>query len=149
MCNELLGDTFGLKPFKNRYPATALVGVCAGWLALGNWKAIWPIFGSANQLIAAMVLIVATAYLATRGRFCLFTAVPAALVLPTTIGALVYQLVGFVRKEDPDVLLAALAVVLICLALFVSYKGVKAVRSGVAGACADGDEPGEGAEAVG
>ena len=149
LCNELLGDTFGLKPFRNRYVATLLVGVCSGWLALGNWKAIWPIFGSANQLIAAMVLIVATAYLATRGRACLFTAIPAALVLPTTIGALVYQLVGFVRAEEPDYPLAALAVVLILLALFVSYKGIEAIRSGRAGA-RTGCEPSSGeAEAVG
>ena len=128
VCNELFGDTFGIKVLKNRYAATLLVGVCAGGLALGNWQAIWPIFGAANQLIAGMVLIICTGYLASRGRPCVFAAVPGVLVLLTAVGALVYQCAGFVRAERPKYMLAAVAVILLCLAVFVTVKGIAAVR---------------------
>ncbi|HUW58434.1 MAG TPA: carbon starvation CstA family protein [Planctomycetota bacterium] len=129
VCTELVGDTFGLKVFRNRFVATTLVVVLAGWLALGDWGAIWPIFGASNQLIAAMVLIMATVYLVTRGRHWAFAGVPALLILITTLGALVYQCYGFLTAEEPKVLLAAISVVLIVLAGFVILKAVTTVRT--------------------
>jgi len=127
VCAELVGDTFGIKVFKNRYVATVSVVVCAGALALGNWQAIWPVFGSANQLIAAMALIVATAYLMTRGRRWGFAAVPAVLVFVTAMGALIYKLVDFLTVAD--YMLAAIAAVLVCLGLFVAYQGAARLRA--------------------
>ena len=124
MCNELLGETFGLKIMKNKYAAVMLVGVLSGALALGNWKAIWPVFGASNQLIASLVLIVASVYLLSRGRIVLFVAVPAVIMLVTTIAALVYQIYGFVTAKEPNVLLAAVAVVLIILAVFLTHIAV-------------------------
>ncbi len=132
ICSELFADTFGIKPLKNRYVATVFIGVCAGALALGNWRAIWPIFGSANQLIAAMALIIATVYLMSRARSWVFTAVPAVLVFITAMGALVYKLIDFLTPEEgaePKRLLAAVAVALIILGLFVAYRGVLAVAA--------------------
>ena len=127
VCSELVGDTFGIKVFKNRYVATVSVVVCAGALALGNWQAIWPVFGGANQLIAAMALIVATAYLMTRGRRWGFAAVPAVLVFVTAMGALIYTLVDSLAGEN--YMLAAIAVALVCLGLFVAYQGVARLRA--------------------
>ena len=130
MCNELLGETFGIPFMKNKYAATLLVGVLAGALALGNWKAIWPLFGAANQLIASLVLIVASVYLLTHKRNFLFTAVPAVIMLVTTVGALVYNTYCFVTAEKPNIMLAAIAVILIILATFLAYTAlVTAVRA--------------------
>ncbi len=126
ICCELVGDTFRVSVFRNRYVATITVTLAAAALALGNWKAIWPIFGSANQLIAALVLIVGTAYLLTRNRPWLFTAIPADFVLITTIGALVLKAIGFLKGSPgtgPNYVLGVIAVVLICLGLFVAYRG--------------------------
>ncbi len=141
ICKELLADTFGIKVFANRYAATVFVGVCAGALALGNWKAIWPVFGSANQLIAAMVLIIATVYLMSRSRAWVFTAVPAVLVFVTAIGALVYGLLAFLGVTEvaalpPSKLLAGIAVVLIVLGVFVACKGAQTVRAAMRGRAA-------------
>ncbi|MHC4618253.1 MAG: carbon starvation CstA family protein [Planctomycetota bacterium] len=126
LCNELLGETFGIRFMKNKYVAVIFVGALAGALALGNWKAIWPVFGAANQLIASLVLIVASVYLLTRNRRFLFTAVPAVIMLATTIGALVYKAYSFVSAEEPNVLLAAIAVILIILAMFLAYTALAA-----------------------
>ncbi|WP_420841537.1 carbon starvation CstA family protein [Desulfosporosinus fructosivorans] len=39
------------------------------YLAWNNgWKIIWPIFGSANQLLAALSLIVVSIWLANKSR---------------------------------------------------------------------------------
>jgi len=124
MCNELFGETFGIRIMKNRYVAVALVGVSSGALALGNWKAIWPVFGAANQLVASLVLIVASIYLLTHKRNYVFTAVPAVIMLVTTIAALIYQAYNFATAEKPNFPLAAVAVILIFLALFLSYTAL-------------------------
>ncbi|MHC4911754.1 MAG: carbon starvation CstA family protein [Planctomycetota bacterium] len=127
LCNELLGETLGIGPMKNKYVAVAFVGVCSGALALGNWRAIWPVFGAANQLVASLVLIVASVYLLMRKRNFIFTAVPAAIMLVTTIAALGYQVYNFSTAEEPNRLLAAVSVILICLALFLTYTALSAV----------------------
>jgi len=121
LCNELLGETFGIPFMKNKYVAVLLVGVLSGALALGNWQAIWPVFGAANQLIASVVLIVASVYLLLRKRRFLFTAIPAVIMLATTLGALVYNTYGFVSAEKPNIMLAAINVILIILAIFLTY----------------------------
>ncbi len=140
MCNELLGETFGIGIMKNKYAAVILVGVLAGALALGNWQAIWPVFGASNQLIASLVLIVASVYLLSRNRQFVFTAVPAVIMLVTTIGALVYKTYSFITAEKPNILLATISVILIILAIFLSVTGlVSAIRArtAVAGRRAD------------
>jgi carbon starvation protein len=124
---ELFGDRLRVPGFRNRFVATTLVVVLAGWLALGNWKAIWPIFGASNQLIAAMVLLVATVYLLTRSRRWAFAGIPAVLILLTTMAALVYQMVGFLRADQPKVLLAVVAGVLLVLGCFVVVQAVRTV----------------------
>lgn len=92
---ELFAGSMKITPLKNRYAATVVVIVLAGFLALGNWKAIWPIFGASNQLIAAIVLMIISMYLMVRNRFSLFALVPAVLIFGTTITALFFQVQGF------------------------------------------------------
>ena len=127
LCNELLGETLGIGPMKNKYVAVAFVGVSSGWLALGNWKAIWPVFGAANQLVASLVLIVASVYLLMRKRNFLFTAIPAGIILVTTIAALGYQAYDFTTAEQPNRPLAVVSVILIFLAIFLVYTALAVV----------------------
>jgi carbon starvation protein len=127
LCNELLGETFGVPLMKNKYAAVMLIGVLSGTLALGNWRAIWPVFGAANQLIASLVLIVATVYLLSRNGKYLFTAIPAILMLITTIGALIYNAYIFATADKPNFVLAAVSVILIVLALFLFYTALVAI----------------------
>jgi carbon starvation protein len=54
------------------------------------FKSIWPIFGSANQLLAALSLIAVSAWLVRRGtKRPWFTLVPAVAMLVTTIASLI------------------------------------------------------------
>jgi carbon starvation protein len=126
MASELFGETFGISFMKNKYVSVLIIGVLSGALALGNWKAIWPVFGAANQLIASLVLIVATVYLAARKRKFLFTAIPAVIMLLTTIAALVYNTYVF-TTEKPSIMLATVSVILIILAVFLAYTAFVAI----------------------
>ena len=133
LCTELVGDTFRIKPFKNRYVATAAVAGCSLALALGNWKAIWPIFGSANQLIAAMVLMIATVYLLRQGRRWAFAGVPAVLVLITATGALIFKLVQFATSKEPSWLLIGVTIILLALDAFIGWKSFIVIRDALRG----------------
>lgn len=65
--------------------------VLTALLAYGHgYRAIWPLFGSANQLLAALTLVVATVWLARKSLSYWFVAFPAAFMAVTTIGALVF-----------------------------------------------------------
>ena len=74
--------------FANRYVSTCITVVVGGWLALGSWSKIWPIFGSANQLLAALALIAIAVWLKNSGRnYSMFT-IPMVFMFVVTILAL-------------------------------------------------------------
>ena len=93
LTQELLG-------LHNRYISTLLVIVASAALALGGgWNRIWPLFGAANQLVAALALIVVTAWLLSRQRSIKFTLLPSLIMLVTTIAALIYQIIDLAKRN--------------------------------------------------
>ena len=63
-------------------------------LGLGNgYNTVWKIFGSSNQLLAALALIVATCWLVARRQPVWYTLLPALFMLLTAVTALVRELV--------------------------------------------------------
>jgi len=114
LTEELFGEALNLKLFKNKYLATAAITLLALWLALGSWTALWPVFGAANQLIAAMVLLVASVYLFQKKQPTVFTFIPAIFMLVTTVAALIYQMISFYQTNN--YLLFSISLVLLVLA---------------------------------
>lgn len=85
-------------------------------LAYGNTaQSLWPIFGSSNQLLAALSLLTAAIWLAHHGRRVRYVLVPAVLIGLTTLAALTYLLV-MVYWPKGNHTLAGAAVLLILLA---------------------------------
>ena len=80
----------------NGYVATLLVLVPGFALALGGYNNIWALFGSANQLLAAMVLIALSVFLKATGRKGLMLVVPACFMLVVVFVSLVSILLGIV-----------------------------------------------------
>ncbi|OEF99599.1 carbon starvation protein CstA [Vulcanibacillus modesticaldus] len=72
----------------NPYFATIITVLAAGSLAVGNWKAIWPIFGSANQLLAAIALLAVSVWLAKIGKKNGFVKYPMYFMFAVTLSAL-------------------------------------------------------------
>jgi len=58
------------------------------------YTVIWPIFGSANQLLSGLALIAVSMWLLYRGKPNWFTVLPAIFMMVTTISALYKLLVG-------------------------------------------------------
>ncbi|NLF38429.1 carbon starvation protein A [bacterium] len=78
------------RPFAiDRFSATAVCVVLSAALALsGQWKMLWPLFGSANQLLAALALLAISVWLFHLGKRMWFLLVPAAFMFFVTLAAL-------------------------------------------------------------
>ena len=108
----------GKKPgiMGNMYFATFVTVIFAAALGLsGAWADIWPIFGSANQLLAALALLSLAVWLASRGIKNLHVIVPMVFMFAVTLTALV-----FVARDnflDANYILGIMAVILFVLAI--------------------------------
>ncbi|MFP4081922.1 MAG: carbon starvation protein A [Candidatus Aminicenantes bacterium] len=115
--------------FKNRWLSSAFILIFAAVLgATEGYKAIWPVFGASNQLVAALALIVVSSYLVGVKRPKIFTIYPACFMLITTIAALLYQ--GYHFFKSSSYLLASVTIVLIVLALIIVYDARAILFSG-------------------
>ncbi|MFC2163893.1 carbon starvation protein A [Acidobacteriota bacterium] len=104
----------------NRWVASSVILIFAGTLGVSEgYKAIWPVFGASNQLVAALALIVVSSYLVGIKRPAKYTAYPAYFMLITTLAALCYQ--GYKFFSGGSYLLAVVSVILIALALLITY----------------------------
>ena len=61
---------------------------------------IWPLFGTTNQLLAGLTLLVITVMLVRLGRPMYYTLLPLIFLLIMTVFALIVQLKGFYDKGD-------------------------------------------------
>ena len=122
----------------NKYVATVITLLGGYLLSLGGYNNIWPLFGSANQLLAAMVLIVLSVFLKVTGRkgFMLYAPMIAMLVITmTSLGISIYNICmklfvsgGFVFMTDGLQLIVA--ILLVALGLLITFSsGKKLVKA--------------------
>lgn len=79
MSTEVLPDgksTSSNSPLSNMYVATIVTVVLASYMTFGSYLAIWPIFGVANQLLAALSLLAIGAWLKKSNRSHLMVIIP-------------------------------------------------------------------------
>ncbi|MFH1645341.1 MAG: carbon starvation protein A [Candidatus Omnitrophota bacterium] len=108
---------------KNRYLATLVVIALSGWLGLsGEWNEIWPVFGAANQLIAALALIVITSWFLSTNKPIRYTLPPTVFMLITTVAALVLKIREYMISKNS--VLLTISFILLGLAFFVLYEAV-------------------------
>ncbi|MDD4557576.1 MAG: carbon starvation CstA family protein [bacterium] len=95
------------------------------WLAKTNaFMVIWPIFGTANQLLAALTLIAVSVWLAYRGKPTLITLIPAAFMMITTLASLYMLLINNYLPAHNKPLIAA-DLLLMLLSIGVIYIAAK------------------------
>lgn len=115
------------KPMNNRYLATALIVVAAAGMAFfkpGGQGAmvLWPLFGSLNQLMAALALGVVTVYMAARKIPVWYTLLPMLVILTLTLWAMVENLAGFI--DDGEYLLVVLSGVILGLTAWLTLSSL-------------------------
>ncbi|MCE5327428.1 MAG: hypothetical protein LLG01_13555 [Planctomycetaceae bacterium] len=92
----------------------------------GGAKALWSIFGAANQLLAAMVLSMAALWLLQRKRRTWYAFVPAVLMLVTTAASMVLLLMNYIRNPMKNLTLLIADMVLMALAAYLFAAGAAA-----------------------
>lgn len=134
---EEIGASFGIRITRHRTVSAALAcGVIALFafyeveVEVGGalvrrpaGLALWQLFGTTNQLLAGLTLLVVTLYLRARGRHVAPTGIPAVVMLVSTLAAMVANLL---RMKDP--LLLAVGGILLLLGAGVVGLGLAALR---------------------
>ena len=125
------GTIYNIPALQNGYIATfAAVAACLA-LAFGaggsdgqGGMLIWPLFGTTNQLLAGLTLLVLSVMLVKLGRRYIFTLVPMLFVTAMSFLAAVYQLWDLFTAGQ--YVLVAVDVVVIIMAIFVLLESKSA-----------------------
>jgi carbon starvation protein len=140
------GNIYGLPFLRGRVTATLLVLACCITLAFGaggaagsGGLAIWPLFGTTNQLLASLTLLVLSVFLLKLGRPVLYTLVPMAFLISMAILSLVVQLAGFWR--DGRYFLVFLDLLILGASILVALEALAALNRARKGPQAGAPDP--------
>lgn len=122
------------KFFSNPYIATLITVVIGIVLGMTGYTIIWPLFGAANQLLAALALLAVCAWLGNAGKNNKMFYIPMVFMLAVTLTSLVQTLYakGLVLMAGSGDLFSAavqaiLAAILFVLAIVLAVKGAKTI----------------------
>ncbi|WP_435348214.1 carbon starvation CstA family protein [Haloarchaeobius sp. HRN-SO-5] len=147
MMEELIGtpETSLQGYAANKYATAAIQCIPAYVLvASGRWADLWPLFGGANQTLAALALLIATIWLANwdESKQLISTGAPMAIMFTVTTTALLYLAFWqnlyqkFVQGNwgpdvtEPTIVMQVAAAVQIAIALVLVYLALSVLRMG-------------------
>lgn len=126
----IISENLKNKIFRNKIICMLIVIAPAYFLAVTNSYAnLWRMFGSSNQLIAAIVLITISAYFVEHKKKIRFLIIPTIFMIITTLSALFYGLfnkTGYIFTGNW--ILVIFSTALIGLALVVTWEGFGLIR---------------------
>lgn len=99
-------------PLSNMYVSTTITVVCSGLLAVMGYEKIWPIFGSANQLLAAIALMAIAIWLANSNKSFKEFIIPIIFMFIVTIVSLCFNIKANIGVNYTIVIIAVLLLVL-------------------------------------
>lgn len=108
-------------PLTNMYLATLITVSLSGLLAITDYTKIWPIFGSANQLLAALALMAVAVWLKKIGKNYKMFIIPMIFMFSVTLLALVFLIKS--NLASGNMVLVIFPVLLFILALILAFKG--------------------------
>ncbi|MCP5054022.1 MAG: carbon starvation protein A [bacterium] len=111
----------------NRYTGTLISVAAGGGLALsGQWKAIWPLFGSANQLLGALALLAVTVWLQNKNSPNWFVRYPMYFMYVMTTCALLILI--WKNISSGNIFLAICAILLLGVSISMAVHAVRALK---------------------
>jgi carbon starvation protein len=126
-----LGEDYKLGILKNRYLGSLLAVGSGLLLALTKsggtgGMTLWPIFGTTNQLLAGLALLVMTVWLLKMKQPIIYTFLPMLFMMIVTLWAMLWNIVNFYEKGDWS--LVAVASAIFILALWLVGEAYVALR---------------------
>jgi carbon starvation protein len=144
----ILQELFGWKGRLRAGLATALTCAVPLFFVLlageGSWKMFWTLFGTTNQLLAALSLLGITVWLKKSGKRYLFALLPMLFVSAVTVTSLVYQARSAFGGEGVTAvqrLNGVVSVAMLGLAGALFYFGLGAVSPARPAACPSAARP--------
>lgn len=117
----------------NPWVATIITVVLGVGLGMTGYQLVWPLFGAANQLLAALGLLAVCAWLGNAGRNNKMFYVPMAFMMVVTLTSLaltVWAKIGLLAAGTMDaatVLQLVIGVLLMVFAVILAVKGCKTI----------------------
>lgn len=128
----LIEELIGLSGYKGALFGTLSTIIPAAIILVntesGMWVQFWTLFGAANQLLAALTLLVISSWLHQNGKRLAFTFIPMIFVLITTMVALTQILRSHLSKTsgfDFSMINTLSSLFLIALSLYLVITGIK------------------------
>jgi carbon starvation protein len=136
----ILQELFGWSGRRGALLATTLTILTPLALLLaageGAYRLFWVLFGTSNQLLAALSLLGICVWLRRSGRRSLFVWLPMAFVMLVTVSSLLLQVVAALRtllatgaRLDAPTLNGAVSLLLLVLAVVLALEAAKAMRA--------------------
>lgn len=124
-----------LKVMTNKYFATIITLAVAFALAKVGYASIWPLFGSANQLLSALALIACAVFFKKTHRKGSMLWIPMIIMLAVTLTALCITvwtktsgiIMGASKNIFGDGLQLSFAIALLILGIIVAIQGIKQI----------------------
>ena len=142
----VIGEFFtdlGLPALANRWVATFLAVFTAFLLAFAQKDGkgaliLWPLFGTVNQLLAGLALLVATVYLARIKKPIWFAALPMVFMIFMTGWAMVLNIEKFARTHNT--LLLTIGIIVFLLEIWMIIEAVIALGKYLSAPAAEEEE---------
>ncbi len=127
------GSIYGIPVLQNGYVATGMAVTACLLLAFGAGGAsgeggmlIWPLFGTTNQLLAGLTLLVISVMLVKLGRPARYTLIPMVFITTAALGAALVQLATLYRQGGIFYPLLWIDVAIVLLAILVMLEASSA-----------------------
>ncbi|MGL5717963.1 MAG: carbon starvation CstA family protein, partial [Paraclostridium sp.] len=116
-------------PLTNKYVSTIITVVCSGLLAVLGYEKIWPIFGSANQLLAAIALMAIAIWLANTNRSFKELIIPIIFMFIVTLVSLCFNIKANIGVNYALVIIAILLLVLALILIKEAFNFIKNAKN--------------------
>ncbi len=136
-----LGEEYNFTPMTKTHVATTIAVVSSAALTLlpegpkgfgSGGYLLWPLFGTSNQLLAGISLLLVSIWLKRQGRNFLPTIIPMAFILFMTLWAMINQVVfvwSGAGSEDANWLLFSFGAIILVFALWILLTAFSALNT--------------------
>ncbi|MGH4123348.1 MAG: carbon starvation CstA family protein [Clostridium sp.] len=115
------------KTYANMYTSTFITVAAAAALLAYGYQKIWPIFGSANQLLSALALLAVTSWLAKCGKKTAMTLIPMIFMFAVSLSALFLLIKQYLFSAEKNMILGTFAVLLFGLAIVLIIEAYRSL----------------------